>query len=169
MKCKWDDDETGAMLYREVDRDFVLESRISLVKNSDHSDRPDRGFQQAGIIVRSANGLKENYVLLSLGTGGNPGSRLFFKRTIDNKSRAVVDKTRGMEGWIRMEKTGKKIVAYFKEKDDDAFKKAGEYDLEWLGNKLQVGLAAFAAFAGDGPKMKPDMKVMFSELKISAK
>jgi hypothetical protein len=154
------------MLFREMDSNFIVESRISVVKNSDNGSLPDRGFQQAGFIVRSADNPKENYVLLSLGTGGNPNPKLFFKRTIDNKSKTVIDKKDGMNGWMRIEKSGKKITAFFKEDDGSDYKKTGEYNLDWLSGKLQFGLAVFAAFAGDGPKMKPDMKVMFSQLKI---
>lgn len=169
MKSRWEDEETGGMLYRETNSDFALESKISVVKSSDNSSLPDRGFQQGGFIVRSINSNGENYVLLTVGTGGNPNPKLFFKRTIDNKSKTVVDKTDGMEGWLRIEKSGKKIVAFYKKKDGDEYKKTGEYNLEWLGDKLQVGLATFAAFAGDGPKMKPDMKVMFSQFRMDVK
>jgi hypothetical protein len=128
---------------------------------------PDRGFQQGGIIVRSVNEEKQNYVLLSVGTGGNPNPKVFFKRTIDNKSRTVVNKNDKMSGWLRIEKTGNKIVAFFKSDNESEFKKIGEYKLEWLNGKVQVGLTAFAAFSGDGPKMRPDIKANFSQLKIS--
>ena len=72
-----------------------------------------------------------------------------------------------MSGWLRIEKTGNKIAAFFKTNSDGDFKKTGEYKLEWLNGKLQLGLTVFAAFSGDGPKMKPDMKANFSQLKIS--
>jgi len=157
------------MLFRETDSDFVAESKINIVRNSNSNELPDRGFQQGGIIVRSSVTPNENYVMLSLGTGGNPNSKLFFKRTIDDKSKTVINKTEGMNGWFRIEKAGKKVIAFFKERSQDEYKKIGEYNLEWLDGKLQVGLATFAAFSGDGPKMKPDMKVMFSQLKIDTK
>jgi hypothetical protein len=40
----------------------------------------DKGFQQAGIIIKSDNDSTENYLLLTTGTGGNPAPRLFFKK-----------------------------------------------------------------------------------------
>ena len=166
MKCIWEDEETGGMLYREMDSNFIVESRIDLVKNSDNTELPDRGFQQAGIIIRSVNNSKENYVLLSVGTGGNPNPKLFFKRTINNTSKTVMDKRESMQGWMKVEKAGKKITAFYKEDNSIEYKKVGEYNLEWLNGKVQLGLAAFAAFSGDGPKMKPDMKAQFSQLKI---
>jgi len=166
MKCNWDDEMTGAMIYREADSNFVIESKIDLIKNSDKNSLPDRGFQQAGIIVRCENDAKENYVLLSLGTGGNPNPKIFFKRTIDNKSKTVVNNRDNMKGWLRIEKSGKRITAFIKDENDNDYKKIGEYNLDWLNGKVQFGFAAFAAFAGDGPKMKPDMKAIFTQIKI---
>jgi len=166
MKCIWEDEGTGGMLFREMNSDFIVESKISLVKNSDITGLPDRGFQQGGIIIRSVNESKENYVLLSIGTGGNPNPKLFFKRTINNSSKTVMDKRENMQGWMRLEKTGKKITAFYKDDASADYKKVGEYSLEWLNGKVQMGFAVFAAFSGDGPKMKPDMKVQFSQLKI---
>ena len=167
MRSLWEDDETAGMLYKEIEGDFIAETRINLVKSSDGDHMPDRGFQQGGIIVRSIGEEKQNYVLLSVGTGGNSNPKLFFKRTTDNKSRTVVNKNDNMSGWLRIEKTGNKIVAFFKTNNGSDFKKVGEYKLEWLHGKLQLGLTVFATFSGDGPKMKPDMKANFSQLKIS--
>jgi len=167
IRSLWEDDRAAGMLYREIEGDFTAECRIKLVKSSDNDLMPDKGFQQGGIIVRNVNGERENYVLLSVGTGGNPNPKLFFKRTTDNKSRTVVDKNDNMSGWLRIEKAGDKVTAFFKNDDDRDFKKIGVYKLDWLSGKLQVGLTVFAAFAGDGPKMKPDMKASFSQLKIS--
>jgi hypothetical protein len=166
MRSLWEDDEAAGMLYKEMEGDFVVETKIDLVKKSSGDDMPDKGFQQGGIIVRSINEAKENYVFLSVGTGGNANPKIFFKRTIDNKSKTVVNKSETMEGWLRIEKSGNKVVAFFK-KDNNDFKKIGEYKLDWLNGKVQLGLAVFAAFSGDGPKMRPDMKANFSQLKIS--
>ncbi len=114
MRSLWEDDETGGMLYKEIEGDFIAETRINVVKSSDDENMPDRGFQQGGIIVRSINEEKQNYVLLSVGTGGNANPKLFFKRTTDNKSRTVVNKNDNMSGWLRVEKAGDKIAAFFK-------------------------------------------------------
>ena len=72
-----------------------------------------------------------------------------------------------MNGWLKIEKVGNRIVAFFKVDNDADFKKVGEYELEWLNGKVQLGLTVFAAFSGDGPKMKPDMKAKFSQVKIT--
>jgi hypothetical protein len=167
MRGLWEDSETAGMLYKEIEGDFIAETRVTLVKSSDGDHMPDRGFQQAGIIVRSVNDGKQNYVLLSVGTGGNPNPKLFFKKTTNSKSRTLVSKKDNMSGWLRIEKAGRKIVAFFKSDNQSDFSKVGEYKQEWLNDKVQLGLAVFAAFSGDGPKMKPDVKASFSQLKIS--
>src|SRR4029078_11297401 len=166
MRSLWEDDEAAGMLYKEIEGDFIAETRVNLLKNSDSEHMPDRGFQQGGIIVRSINEEKQNYVLLSVGTGGNSNPKLFFKRTTDNKSRTVVNKSENMKGWLRIEKRSNKVVALFKTDGESDFNKMGEYTSEWLNGKFQLGLAVFAAFSGDGPKMKPDLKASFSQLKI---
>jgi len=167
IRSLWEDDQAAGMLYKEIAGDFIAETRIDLVKGSDGDHMPDRGFQQGGMIVRSLNEGKQNYVLLSMGTGGNPNPKLFFKRTIDSKSRAVVNKNDNMSGWLRIEKRGDRISTFFKNDNESDFKKIGEHKLEWLKGKLQLGLTAFAAFSGDGPKMKPDIKANFSQIKIT--
>lgn len=167
MRSLWEDDETGGMLFNEMEGNFVIETRIDITKNTDRNNMPDRGFQQGGIIIKSANDERENYVLLSLGTGGNSKPKLFFKRTNDNKSKTVANKNDDIKGWLRLEKKDNKVAAFFKSDKDSVFKKTGEYELAWLRGKLQVGLVVFAAFAGDGPKMRPDMRANFSQLKIS--
>jgi len=117
-------------------------------------------------MIRSMRDGKQNYALLSVGTGGNPNPKIFFKRTTDNKSRTIVNKSENMKGWLRIEKRGDKAVAFFKPDGEDNFSKIGEYTSEWLTGKVQVGFAVFAAFSGDGPKMKPDLKASFSPIKI---
>jgi len=166
MRSLWEDAQAGGMLYKEVEGDFIVETQVSLVKGSDDAHLPDRGFQQGGVIVRSMNEEKQNYILLSVGTGGNTNPKLFFKRTIDNKSRTTVNKSANMKGWVRIEKRNNKVTAFFKADGESDFNKIGEYTSEWLNGKVQLGLAVFAAFSGDGPKMKPDLKAGFSQLTI---
>jgi len=163
----WEDNETAGMLYQELEGDFMAESRLTLVKSSDRENMPDRGFQQAGILVRSLVDGKENYVLLSLGTGGNSTPKLFFKKTTDSKSRTIVSKKDGMSGWLKIEKARGRIIASFRGDNETDFRKIGEYKHEWLNGNVQLGLAVFAAFSGDGPKMKPDVEATFSQFKIS--
>jgi hypothetical protein len=168
MKSLWEEDQTSAMMYKNMEGDFAVESKINIAKSSDASQMPDKGFQQAGIIIRSPESEKENYLILSMGTGGNANPKIFFKKTIDNKTKAVVSKKDNMSGWLRIEKKGAKIFAFYKPENDAEWEKTGEYEIPWLKGKLQLGLMVFANFAGEGPKTKPDIKAEFSQLKIDA-
>ncbi len=47
--------------------------------------------------------------------------------------------------------------------------KAGEYEADRLSKKIQAGMAVYAGFSGDGPKMKPDMKAEFKQISIATK
>ena len=70
MKCWWEDEKSGGMLFKDMNGDFSIETKINITK-SNSNEMPDKGFQQAGIVVRNKNEQKENYVFLSIGTGGN--------------------------------------------------------------------------------------------------
>ena len=165
MKCWWEDDKTGGMLFKEMNGDFIFETKVSISK-SNSAEMPDKGFQQAGIIIRKKDDEKENYVFLSIGTGGNPTPKVSFKKTTDNKSKTFAEKTNDMNGWLRLEKKGNKLIALYKVKANNEYKKIGEFANEWLNAQFQIGLAAYAGFPGDGPKIKPDMKAEFTQLKI---
>ncbi|HEV8273216.1 MAG TPA: carboxypeptidase-like regulatory domain-containing protein [Chitinophagaceae bacterium] len=165
MKCWWEDEKTGGMLFKEMSGDFIFETKVSVTK-SNSAETPDKGFQQAGIIIRKKDDQKENYVFLSIGTGGNPTPKISFKKTTDNKSKTFVEKMNEMNGWLRLEKKGNKLIALYRSGIDKEYKKIGEYTNDWLNSETQIGLAAYAGFPGDGPKMKPDMKAAFILLEI---
>jgi hypothetical protein len=165
MKCWWDDEKSGGMIYKEMNGDFSIETKINITK-SDDVEMPDKGFQQAGIIIRKKDDQKENYILLGAGTGGNPTPKISLKKTIDNKSKTFSTKTENMNSWLRLEKKGNTLIAFYRRATDNDYKKIGEYTSDWLNSEIQIGLAAYAGFPGDGPKMKPDMKAEFTGIKI---
>ena len=165
MKSWWEDENSGGMLYKEMSGNFSIETKIHITKNS-IVEMPDRGFQQAGIIIRKINEQKENYIFLSIGTGGNPTSKILFKKTIESKSKTFAEKMENMKGWLRLEKKGNKLIALYKSETDNEYKKIGEFANDWLNSEIQIGLAVYAGFPGEGPKMKPDMKAEFTQFKI---
>ena len=166
MKCWWEDGQSGGMLYKEMQGDFSIETKVDIAKYSAITEMPDKGFQQAGIIIRNSDEQKENYVFLSIGTGGNPSPKIFFKKTFDGKSKTSADKKENMNGWLRLEKKGKKITAWYKQESNDEWAKKGEYEIDWPLGNIQAGIGVYAGFPGSGPKMQPDMKAEFSQFKI---
>ncbi len=167
-KCSWEDNEAGGMIYKNMDGDFSIETKLSISKRSNPSLQPDNGFQQCGIIVRSTPGKEENHLIFSMGTGGNDKPKIFLKRTIAGKTKGLVDKTDSLSGWLRIEKRGKLIHVYRKPDKDSEWIKADDYEYEWLKGDVQVGFSIMARFAGDGPRQRPDMKAVFSNIKISS-
>ena len=165
MKSWWEDEKSGGMLFKEMNGDFSFETKITITK-SNTAEMPDKGFQQAGLIIRKKDDQKENYIFLSMGTGGNPTPKISFKKTVDNKSKTFAEKMKDMNGWLRLEKKGNKLLAFYKSVTDNEYKKIGEYSGDWLNSEIQIGLAAYAGFPGDGPKMRPDMKAELTQLKI---
>ena len=167
MKSSWQDDETGGMIYMEKQGDFTVEAAVSIKKRSDPQTMPDRGFQQAGIIIRDGHSKEENNIILCLGTGGNSVPKFFLRNTTAGKSKGTTDKIDSMNAWLRLEKKGATIMAYLKAFDSGEWTKINSYTLKWLNGPLQVGLMTMVRFAGNGPQMKPDMKVVFTHFNIS--
>jgi hypothetical protein len=167
MKSSWEDDETGGMIYKNMKGDFDLETKLSISKRSNFSELPDNGFQQCGIILRSATGKQENNLILSMGTGGNEIPKFFLKRTINGKTKNFVEKTDSLTAWLRIEKRGKQISAFKKQNPNGAWEKIDDYSLDWLSGELQVGFSVMARFTGDGPRQRPDMRAVFSEIKLN--
>jgi len=165
MKGWWEDEKSAGMLFKEMNGDFSIETKIDITKTNS-AEMPDKGFQQAGIIIRKKDDQKENYVFLSIGTGGNPTPKISFKKTSESKSKTFTEKLEDMNGWLRMEKKGNKLIASYKSEINSEYKKIGEFSNDWLNTQFQIGLAAYTGFPGDGPKMKPDMKAEFTQLKI---
>ena len=165
MKCWWEDEKSGGMLFKEMNEDFSIETKINISK-SNTVEMPDKGFQQAGIIIRKKDDQKENYIFLSIGTGGNPTPKVSFKKTTESKSKTFAEKVESMNGWLRIEKKGNKLIALYRSETNNEFKKIGEYSSDWLNSQFQIGLAVYAGFPGEGPKMKPDVKAEFIQLEI---
>jgi hypothetical protein len=165
MKGWWEDEKSAGMLFKEMNGDFSIETKIDITKTNS-AEMPDKGFQQAGIMIRKKDDQKENYVFLSIGTGGNPTPKISFKKTSESKSKTFTEKLEDMNGWLRMEKKGNKLIASYKSEINSEYKKIGEFSNDWLNTQFQIGLAAYTGFPGDGPKMKPDMKAEFTQLKI---
>ncbi len=102
-----------------------------------------------------------------MGTGGNDVPKYFLKTTAAGKTRGLVVKTDGLIGWLRMERRGKKVSVYRREDGDSSWTKVDDYEPDWLKGSVQVGFSIMARFAGDGPKQKPDMRAVFSNIRIT--
>jgi hypothetical protein len=166
-KCSWEDNETGGMIFKTIQGDFSIESKLSITKRSNSAQMPDNGFQQCGIIVRAVNGKEENHVIFSMGTGGNDKPKLFLRRTISGKTKGLTDKTENLTAWLRIEKKGHLIHFFRKLQPGENWQKVEDYELDWLTGEIELGFSIMARFAGDGPRQRPDIKAIFSGIQIS--
>jgi CarboxypepD_reg-like domain len=166
MKGLWEDDETAGMIYKNISGDFSMETAVVITKRSNSMEQPDNGFQQAGFIIRNSDNEKENNLILCIGTGGNSQSKIFLRKTENGKSKGPVNKIDGMQYWLRLEKKGSTLTAWYKSFSDQEWKKIATYQLSWLNGPLQAGYMVMARFAGGGPKSKPDMKAVFSNFRF---
>lgn len=166
MKGSWEDEETAGMLYKEIEGDFSLETSLSLSKKTDSGSFPDNGFQQAGLIIRNGNTKEENNIILNIGTAGNSQPKLKLQKTENGKSKGPVEKGEHIVYWLKLEKKGKQLTAFYKTASEVEWEKITTYNIEFLGEKVQAGVMVMARFAGNGPKAKPDMKAIFTGLKI---
>ena len=167
MKGAWEDDETAGMIYKNFSDDFSMETAVTITKRSNTTELPDNGFQQAGIIIRSGDDSNENNLILSIGTGGNNQPKIFLHKTESGKSKGPVDKIEGMQCWLRLEKKGTALTAFYKFFSDKEWKKITTYQLKWLSGSLQAGCMVMARFAGSGPRAKPDIKAVFSNFNLT--
>ncbi len=166
VKCSWRDSETGGMIYKTMKGDFTIEAKVSLKKRGNTSQEPDKGFQQSGIIVRQAGGKDENHIIFSMGTGGSDKPKYFLESTTGGKTKETVNKTNSLTGWLRIVKMGNMISIYSRPDETASWAKVDEYKFDWAAADLQVGFSVMARFAGNGPMQRPDMKAVFSNVKI---
>jgi hypothetical protein len=163
-RSSWDDEQKGGLLYKNKKGDFDVEAKLVITKRSNPAQEPDNGFQQSGIMIRSAGNKMENSIQLSLGTGGSSTPKYFLKNTIDGKTKITVEKTEGLNAWLRLEKKDDLVRIYRRTGENDPWVKWNEFKADWLKGELEVGFSVMARFAGDGPKQKPDMQALFSDL-----
>jgi hypothetical protein len=164
MKSLWENDATGPFVFKDTSGNFSVECKLQVVKTSNVNEEPDKGFQQGGIMIRADSAKTENYIFIALGTGGNPNPKLFFKRTENSKSKTTVTKAKKLIAFLRLEKKKDDIKAYIRWNENDKWEMVDEYKAKWLKDDVQIGMAAFTDFTGNGPKMHPDASFIFSDV-----
>ncbi|WP_164851190.1 hypothetical protein [Larkinella soli] len=163
VKSAWRDDRTGGMLYQNRTGDFGLEALVQVRKARDTTQAPDRGFQAGGLLIRVPDhDDAPDHLFFGLGTGGNQNLKLLIQNTIQGRSAVQPIRTESDNQWLRIERRGNEF-RFLTRKEG-----AGDWTLvrsirrdNWP-ETVQAGLAAYADFTGNGPKMYPDLQVKFS-------
>jgi hypothetical protein len=146
--------------------DFSLEVKMDLLKNSDQHSVPDRGYQQSGILIRPSSSQKENHISLAIGTNGNKNRKLILTNTVNNKSKTTTIDLHKASSWLKLEKKGLLIFVYIKADSTSHWHLHRKLEIKWNDAECQAGLFGLAHFPGDGPRMYPDIRAIFSYIKL---
>ncbi|QHT68558.1 hypothetical protein GXP67_18860 [Rhodocytophaga rosea] len=169
VKCEWKDDATGPLLYQPARGDFIWETVVSINKASDSTQSPDRGFQAGGILIRDTMQANENHIFLGIGTGGNNNLKLFVQNTLDGNSAVNPVKIEERSWQIRIERSGSVFHLYARGMHEATWEVLKTIERKYFSTQVQVGLAVYAYFPGNGPKMRPDIQVQFNQTQLLQK
>jgi len=65
----WFSDSQGALLYKDVTGDFMIETEVSMHRKDGEAGLPEGNFSSAGLLVRAPNGTQgnENWLMFNIG------------------------------------------------------------------------------------------------------
>lgn len=194
----WFDNFRGLLLFKEVTGDFVVTTRLRVLSRHNPSaptEVPSRSFSLTGIFVHAPRPIThaapvpwtsspvwppgdygsdyvpdtENYIFLSYGTAGNPGTRQFeIKATRNSDSRLYFNSTginpSETEAWLQMVRVGDTVVCLRKHAEAGPWYVENRYPnpdhpFPVFGATLQVGITAYT----DWPTANPYLSSIQSQ------
>ncbi len=186
----WFSNLRGLLFFKEIEGDFIATTRVRVLSRhnpADATEVPNRSFSLTGIFAHAPRTIiqaapapyttaavwppgtfgsdyvpdTENYLFLSYGTAGNPGTRQFeIKATRNSDSRLYYD-SNGIpqtetEAWLQMVRVGDTFVCLRKHGAAGEWIVENRYPnddhpLPAFGATLQVGITAYT----DWPTAQP--------------
>ncbi|MEM9236996.1 MAG: Calx-beta domain-containing protein [Verrucomicrobiota bacterium] len=179
----------GLLMFKEVDGDFVATTRLRVLSRhnpGDPTEVPNRSFSLTGIfahqprtivsaaptpyttdpVLPGTNGSDyvantENYIFLSYGSAGNPGTRQFEIKATRNSNSLLYFDSNGIdqnetEVWLQMVRIGDTVVCLRKHSQggnwivENRYPNA-DHPFPDFGTTLQVGITAYT----DWPTASP--------------
>jgi len=191
----WFNNLHGMLLFKEVTGDFVATTKVRVLSRhnpGDPTEVPNRSYSLTGIFAHGPRPITqaapnpyttnpvwppanfgsdyvsntENYIFLSYGTAGNPGTRQFeIKATRNSSSQLYFDSTgidqNETEVWLQMVRVGDTVVCLRKHSEEGEWVVENRYPnpdhpFPEFGDTLQVGITAYtdwptAAYAAFDP------------------
>jgi hypothetical protein len=155
----WFEDNYAGHLYREVEGDFIVTTKIKVEGNND--SLPQRSFSLAGLFIRAPRTFTkdtwtpkgENWMFFSVGTAWPAGKPHFeIKSTYNSLSTLKIFDAE--PGWtrLRIARSGELFTLLYQNKGSQKWEVLDQFIRPDLPNKLNVGLTAYA----DWDSMAPD-------------
>jgi hypothetical protein len=180
----------GALFFKSVTGDFVATAKLRILSRHNPEDPvevPNRSFSLSGILAHGPRAMTqaapvpyttsavwppadfgsdyvpntENFIFLSFGTAGNPGTRQFeIKATRNSDSRLYYDTTgidqNSNEAWLQMVRVGDTVVCLRKHSEAADWIVENRYPnpdhpFPLFGPTLQVGITAYTDWATASP------------------
>jgi hypothetical protein len=165
-RSHWEDNHTGPFLYRNLDQEEAIEALVKISKNSDPTAPPDNGFQQSGIMIRDSSAGSEHHLALTIGTSGGKKLKLILSETRDGKKISETYNLQDPVAWLKIERKGSDVIVSKKLPAEGLWQVIKTYSANWSNPRLQAGLCSSVRFPGDAPKMRPDIRAVYSNIKI---
>jgi hypothetical protein len=159
MESRWKDNEQGPFLWRTQSGDFEMYTRLRITKAKDTAAVADAGFQAGGLMLRAEGEGPENYILFGLGCMGNPQLKLISQNTIKGNSAIHVTRVEQNDIPLRLRRQGNRIALHYYASEKKQWVVLREIRRDDLPASLQIGIAGFAYFPGNGPNRQPDILV----------
>ena len=180
----------GLLFFKEVSGDFVATMRVRVLSRhnpADPSEVPERSFSLTGIFVHGPRAISqaapdpyttaavwppgdfgsdylpdtENYIFLSYGSAGDPGTRQFEIKATRNSRSQLYYSSNGIdqnepESWLQMVRVGDTIVCLRKHSAGGAWIVENRYPnanhpFPDFGDTLQVGITAYTDWPTAAP------------------
>lgn len=194
----WFNNFRGLLLFKEVTGDFVVTTRVRVLSRhnpSDPTEVPNRSFSLTGIFVHGPRPMvqaapdpytsspvwppgdygsdyvpnTENYIFLSYGSAGNPGTRQFEIKATRNSNSLLYFNSTGIdqtetEAWLQMVRVGDTVVCLRKHGEGEPWLVENRYPnpdhpFPDFGDTLQVGITAYT----DWPTAQPYLSSIQSQ------
>jgi hypothetical protein len=165
----WYNDYVGAMLYKSMSGNFIIETHVTAVSRSDPASPPTMPFNSGGLIVRDpASGPgAQNWIAHNLGFQ-SASVATESKTTIDSQSELFLV-TGIHHGRLRLCRWDDTFVLARRLDGDPAFEETHRFERPDLGWQLQVGMMANGwNSTGSDPdtSVAPDVDVSFDYVRF---
>ncbi len=177
----------GLLFFKEVTGDFVVTCKLGVLSRhnaADPTEVPNRPFSLTGIFIHGPRNITqaapnpytteavwppedygsdyipytENYIFLSYGSAGNPGTRQFEIKATRNSSSLLYYNTTGIdqnetEVWLQLVRVGDTVVCLRKHSEAGPWLVENRYPNDDhhfpdFGATLQVGITAYTDWSG---------------------